>query len=73
MSSSLNTFPSSIAAVFRERATGMTTWMVKLALAVELRDAWEALNPAEYPEGSAARAAKAMELVTHMVRILASA
>ena len=72
MTSSLNMFPSSIAAVFRERATRMTTWMAKLELAVELCDTWEALNPTEYFEGSAARAAKAMELVTHTVRILAS-
>ena len=44
----------------------MTTWMAKLALAVELRNAWDALDPAEYPEGPA----KAMELVTHTVFVL---
>ena len=59
----------SVAAAYRERAARMLTWTTKLNLAVALRDSWEFLVPTTYPEGSAARAAKAMEVVTQTVRI----
>ena len=58
----------SVTATYRERATQMLAWTTKLNLALALRDSWEFLDPATYPEGSAARAAKAMELVTQTVR-----
>ena len=59
----------SVATAYRERATRMLAWTTKLNLAVALRDSWEFLDPAAYPEGSAVRAAKAMELVSQTVRI----
>ena len=58
----------SVAAAYRERASRMLAWTTKLNLAVALRDTWEFLDPVAYPEGSAARAAKALELVTQTVR-----
>ena len=61
--------PSERAAIYRERAACMSLWNTKLSLAVALRDSWELLDPAQYPENSAARAEKAMELVTQTVRI----
>ena len=57
----------SVAAAYRERASRMLAWTTKLNLAVALRDTWEFLDPVAYPEGSAARAAKAFELVTQTV------
>ena len=71
--SSTRTAPSERAAINRERATCMTLWNTKLSLAVALRDSWEQLDPKQYPEDSAARAEKAMELVTQTVRIVLSA
>ena len=59
----------SVAAAYCERATRMLAWTTKLNLAVALRDSWEFLDVTTYPEGSTARAAKAMELVTQTVRI----
>ena len=70
MSSATSAPPMSVAAAYRERATRMQAWTTKLNLAVALRDSWEFLDRAAYPEGSAARAAKAMELVTQTVRSL---
>ena len=70
MSSSTTAPPMSVAAAYRERAARMQSWTTKLNLAVALRDSWEVLDPTTYPEGSAARAAKAMELVTQTVRSL---
>ena len=67
MSSATSAPPMSVAAAYRERATRMQSWTTKLNLAVALRDSWEFLDRATYPEGSAARAAKAMELVTQTV------
>ena len=58
----------SVAAAYRERASRMLAWTTKLNLAVALRDTWEFLDPIAYPEGSAARAAKAFDLVTQTVR-----
>ena len=58
----------SVAAAYRERASRMLAWTTKLNLAIALRDTWEFLDPVAYPEGSAARAAKALELVTQTVR-----
>ena len=43
----------SVAAAYRERASRMLAWTTKLNLAVALRDTWEFLDPATYPEGSA--------------------
>ena len=57
----------SVAAAYRERASRMLAWTTKLNLAVALRDTWEFLDPVAYPEGSAARATKAFELVTQTV------
>ena len=71
--SSTKTAPSERAAIYRERAACMTLWNTKLSLAVALRDSWERLDPEQYPEDSAARAEKAMELVTQTVRIVRSA
>ena len=68
MSSSTSAPPMSVATAYRERATRMLAWTTKLNLAVALRDSWELLDRAAYPEGSAARAVKAMELVTQTVR-----
>ena len=56
----------SVAAAYRERASRMLAWTTKLNLAIALRDTWEFLDPVAYPEGSAARAAKALELVTRL-------
>ena len=58
----------SVAAAYRERASWMLAWTTKLNLAIALRDTWEFLDPVAYPEGSAARAAKVLELVTQTVR-----
>ena len=57
----------SVAAAYRERASRMMSWTTKLNLALALRDSWENLDPTMYPEGSAVRAAKAMELMTQTV------
>ena len=58
----------SVAAAYHERASRMLAWTTKLNLAIALRDTWEFLDPVAYPEGSAARAAKAFYLVTQTVR-----
>ena len=68
MSSSTSAPPMSVAAAYRERAMRMLALTTKLNLAVALRDSWELLDRAAYPEGSTACAAKAMELVTQTVR-----
>ena len=57
------------AAFYRERAARMTLWNTKLSLAVALRNTWELLDPQQYPADSAARAEKAMELVTQVVSV----
>ena len=67
MSSSTSALPMSVAAAYCDRATQMLAWTTKLNLALALRNSWEFLDRATYPEGSAARAAKAMELVTQTV------
>ena len=58
----------SVAAAYRDRATQMLAWTTKLNLALALRNSWEFLDPVMYPEGSAVRATKVMELVTQTVR-----
>ena len=70
MSSTTSAPSLSVATMYRERAARMLSWMTKLNLALALCDSWELLDPKFYPKGSAARAAKAMELVTQTVLIL---
>ena len=48
----------------------MALWTTKLSLAVVLCNTWELLDPEQYPVDSAARAEKAMELVTQVVSAL---
>ena len=67
MSSAISAPPMSVATAYHEGATRMVAWTTKLNLAMALRDSWEFLDHAAYPEGSAARAAKAFELVTQTV------
>ena len=70
MSSSTAAPSSSIADMYRERASRLALWTTKLHLALSLCDQWEVLDPKQYPLGSAVRAAKAMELVLQTVCVL---
>ena len=60
------------ATFYCERAAHMALWNTKLNLAVALRDTWELLDPQQFPTDSAARAEKAMELVTQVASALPS-
>ena len=65
--SSSTLLSSNRASFYWERAARMALWTTKLNLAIMLRETWELLDPQQYPADSAARAEKAMELVTKVV------